>query len=83
MVNQIVPDTESKTRGDVTLLINGLPIIHVELKSETAKDVFMQAFHQIQRYDENGFFKGIYASTFIISKYLSFPIYYHRLVPYQ
>lgn len=69
VVNQIVPDTERKTRGDVTLLINGLPIIHVELKSETAKDGFMQAFHQIQRYDENGFFKGIYASTqlFVIS----------------
>ncbi|RIM12301.1 type I restriction endonuclease subunit R, partial [Staphylococcus cohnii] len=58
-----------KTRGDVTLLINGLPNIHVELKSEAAKDGFMQAFHQIQRYDENGFFKGIYASTqlFVIS----------------
>ncbi|MCE4994340.1 type I restriction endonuclease subunit R [Staphylococcus xylosus] len=69
VVNQIVPDTERKTRGDVTLLINGLPIIHVELKSETAKDGFMQAFHQIQRYDENGFCKGIYASTqlFVIS----------------
>lgn len=69
VVNQIVPNTERKTRGDVTLLINGLPIIHVELKSETAKDGFMQAFHQIQRYDENGFFNGIYASTqlFVIS----------------
>lgn len=69
VVNQLVPDTERKTRGDVTLLINGLPIIHIELKSETARDGFMQAFHQIQRYDENGFFTGIYAATqlFVIS----------------
>lgn len=69
VVNQIIPDTERKTRGDVTLLINGLPIIHVELKSETAKDGFMQAFHQIQRYDENGFFNGIYGAIqlFVVS----------------
>lgn len=69
VVNQIVPDTERKTRGDVTLLINGLPIIHVELKSESAKDGFMQAYHQIERYDESGFFKGIYATTqlFVVS----------------
>ena len=63
VVNQIVPNTERSTRGDVTLLINGLPIIHIELKKESAKDGYMQAFHQIQRYAEDGFFKGIYATT--------------------
>lgn len=69
VVNQIVPNTERSTRGDVTLLINGLPIIHIELKKESAKDGYMQAFHQIQRYAEGGFFKGIYATTqlFIVS----------------
>ena len=50
VVNQIVPDTERSTRGDVTLLINGLPIIHIELKKESAKDGYMQAYHKIQRY---------------------------------
>lgn len=69
VVNQITPDADRDIQGDVTLLINGLPIIHIELKNETAKDGFMQAFHQIQRYDEGGFFKGIYASTqlFVVS----------------
>jgi len=51
VVNQIVPVTEERTvRGDVTLLINGLPLIHIELKSELAKDGYWQAFNQIERY---------------------------------
>lgn len=69
VVNQIVPDIKRQVRGDVTLLINGLPIIHIELKKESAKDGYIQAYHQIQRYAEGGFFKGIYATTqiFIVS----------------
>ncbi len=69
VVHQIVPDTERSTRGDVTLLINGLPIIHIELKKESAKDGYMQAYHQIQRYAQDGFFNGIYATTqlFVVS----------------
>lgn len=69
VVHQIVPDTERSTRGDVTLLINGLPIIHIELKKESAKDGYMQAYRQIQRYAQDGFFNGIYATTqlFVVS----------------
>lgn len=70
VVNQIVPDIEGTTnRGDVTLLINGLPIIHIELKNELAKDGYMQAFRQIERYAKTGFFDGIYATVqiFVIS----------------
>lgn len=69
VVHQIVPDTDHLTRGDVTLLINGLPIIHVELKNETAKDGYMQAYRQIERYALDGFFDGIYATTqvFVVS----------------
>lgn len=69
VVNQIVPATDRVTRGDVTLLINGLPIIHVELKNESAKDGYMQAYRQIERYALDGFFDGIYATTqiFIVS----------------
>lgn len=66
VVHQVVPDTNRIDRGDVSLLINGLPIIHIELKKESAKDGFMQAYHQIQRYAEDGFFKGIYATTQIM-----------------
>ena len=63
VVHQIVPNTERRTRGDVTLLINGLPIIHIELKNESAKDGYMQAYRQIERYALDGFFDGIFATT--------------------
>ena len=66
VVHQVVPDSSRVDRGDVSLLINGLPIIHIELKKESAKDGFMQAYYQIQRYAEDGFFKGIYATTQIM-----------------
>lgn len=69
VVNQIKPQANIDMRGDVTLLINGLPIIHIELKAESAKDGYMQAFEQIKRYAEAGFFDGIYATTqiFVVS----------------
>lgn len=63
IVNQIRPDADKDMRGDVTMLINGLPVIHIELKSDSAKDGYMQAVDQIKRYAENGFFDGIYATT--------------------
>ncbi|MCL2522410.1 MAG: HsdR family type I site-specific deoxyribonuclease [Erysipelotrichales bacterium] len=73
VVNQIKPDADSNMRGDVTLLINGLPIIHIELKAEIAKDGYTQAFEQIKRYAEAGFFDGIYATTqiFVVSNKVS------------
>lgn len=54
-------------RFDVTLLINGLPMIHVELKSRARP--FMDAFHQIKRYLKEGKFTGIYSclQMFVIS----------------
>jgi len=67
VVNQIVPETHGRTkRGDVTLLINGLPAIHIELKSESAKDGYHQAFDQIERYAQAGFFDGIFATVQIM-----------------
>jgi len=73
VVNQVKPDADVNLRGDVTLLINGLPIIHVELKAESAKDGYMQAFEQIKRYAEAGFFNGIFATTqiFVVSNKVS------------
>lgn len=74
VVNQIVPTTDSRDfRGDVTLLINGLPVIHIELKNELAKDGYWQAFQQIERYAQSGFFDGIYATVqvFVISNKVS------------
>ena len=68
-VNQIKPDSDKDLRGDVTLLINGLPVIHIELKAEYAKNGYHQAFDQIVRYAEQGFFNGIYATPqiFVVS----------------
>ena len=76
VVNQIVPDIDDKhksARGDVTLLINGLPVIHIELKSEVGRGGYMEAFDQIERYAQSGFFDGIFATVqiFIVSNKVS------------
>jgi len=74
IVSQVVPAIEGQiNRGDVTLLINGLPVIHIELKSELAKDGYWQAFNQIERYAQAGFFDGIYATVqiFVVSNKVS------------
>ncbi|WP_060681316.1 type I restriction endonuclease subunit R [Virgibacillus halodenitrificans] len=57
-------------RFDVTLLINGLPIVQMELKQVSAKDGVFQAFNQIKKYAEEGMFRNNIFSTlqlFIIS----------------
>ena len=58
---------ERDRRFDVTLLINGLPMIHIELKNRARP--FMDAFHQIKRYLKEGKFTGIYSclQMFVIS----------------
>ena len=73
VVNQIQSDGEIDLRSDVTLLINGIPIIHIELKAETAKDGYIQAYDQIKRYAQAGFFDGIFGSTqiFVVSNKVS------------
>ena len=57
-------------RFDVTLLINGLPIVQIELKQVGAKDGVFQAFNQIKKYAEEGMFRNNIFSTlqlFVIS----------------
>lgn len=69
VVNQIMTGGEDirNRRGDVTLLINGLPLIQIELKSRSHG--FMQAFRQIKKYDQEGQFRGIFSSLqmFVVS----------------
>lgn len=48
---------ERDRRFDVTLLINGLPMIQIELKSRNFP--FMDAFRQIKKYGEEGQFRGL------------------------
>ena len=54
-------------RFDVTLLINGLPLIHVELKNQDHP--FMDAFRQIQKYGVQGHFRGLFGMVqmFVVS----------------
>ncbi len=46
-------------RGDVMLLINGMPVIHLELKS--SKVPAIQAANQIAKYSREGIFSGIFS----------------------
>lgn len=57
-------------RFDVTLLVNGLPIVQIELKQASAKDGVFQAYNQIKKYAEEGMFRNNIFSTlqlFVIS----------------
>lgn len=46
-------------RGDVFLLINGMPVIHVELKRSGVP--VSQAYGQIQKYAREGVFSGLFS----------------------
>lgn len=67
VVNQVVRNNHRKRRLDVTLLINGLPMIHIELKNRSTS--FNEAFRQITKYDREGMFRGIYSALqmFVVS----------------
>lgn len=65
-------DTDNKVpardrRFDVTLLINGLPLIHIELKNK--QHSYMDGFWQIKKYIGEGKFTGIFSAVqmFVIS----------------
>ncbi|MCD8202559.1 MAG: HsdR family type I site-specific deoxyribonuclease, partial [Prevotella sp.] len=53
--NSILPDR----RGDFCLLINGMPVIHVELKS--SKVPARQAANQIEKYSREDVFSGLFS----------------------
>ncbi|MGL4992160.1 MAG: type I restriction endonuclease subunit R [Sarcina sp.] len=57
VTNQVTMENKYKNRYDVTILINGLPMVQVELKRR-GKD-FKEAFNQIERYRKHSF-KGLY-----------------------
>lgn len=54
-------------RFDVTLMINGLPMIHIELKNR--QHSYMDGFWQIKKYIGEGKFRGIFSAVqmFVIS----------------
>lgn len=68
VINQFVPSTgERHRRFDVTLLINGIPLIHIELKNPDHP--YMDAFRQIQNYCREGQFKSLFGfvQMFVVS----------------
>lgn len=70
IAKQKVNEDGRDRRFDVTLLINGLPIVQIELKKVTAKDGVYQAHNQIKKYAEEGLFRNNIFSTlqlFVIS----------------
>ena len=57
VMNQYVPDGGSKAnRYDVTILVNGIPMVHVELKRRSKP--IREAFNQINRYGRESFWAG-------------------------
>ncbi len=52
---------------DVTLLINGIPLIHIELKNR--QHPYMDAFRQIKKYIKEGKFQGLFSAVqmFVVS----------------
>ena len=71
---QVINQYEEKegshdTRYDVSILVNGLPLVHVELKRRGVQ--LKEAFNQINRYQRDSFWAGCglyeYVQIFIIS----------------
>lgn len=70
VINQYVEEGGSyDTRYDVTILVNGLPLVHIELKRRGVQ--LKEAFNQINRYQRDSFWAGSglyeYVQIFVIS----------------
>ena len=69
VTNQISQEGKYKNRYDVTILINGLPMVQIELKRTGLE--LKEAFNQINRYQRHSFGSGSalfqYVQIFIIS----------------
>lgn len=69
VVNQVTQEGKYKNRYDVTLLINGLPLVQIELKRRGLE--LKEAFNQINRYQRHSFSANSalyqYVQIFVIS----------------
>ena len=70
VLNQYVNnDGNYKNRYDVTILVNGLPLVHIELKKRGID--LREAFNQIERYQRDSFWAGSglynFVQIFVIS----------------
>lgn len=53
VTNQVCGEGKCKNRYDVTILVNGLPLVHIELKKRGVN--LHEAFNQIHRYSKESF----------------------------
>ena len=69
VINQYEVDGTRANRYDVTVLVNGLPLVHIELKRRGVD--IKEAFNQINRYARESFWAGSglfeYVQLFVIS----------------
>lgn len=69
VINQYEAEGTRSTRFDVTVLVNGLPMVHIELKRRGVD--IREAFNQINRYQRDSFWAGSglfeYVQLFVIS----------------
>lgn len=67
VTHQITQTGKHENRYDVTILINGLPLVHIELKRRGME--MKEAFNQIQRYHRHSFTGTLfeYVQIFVIS----------------
>ncbi|WP_341645572.1 type I restriction endonuclease subunit R [Thauera sp. SDU_THAU2] len=69
VINQYEIEGKRANRYDVTILVNGLPMVHVELKRRGVD--IREAFNQINRYQRDSFWAGSglfeYVQLFVIS----------------
>lgn len=70
VINQYTPEGGTRdNRYDVTILVNGLPLVHVELKRRGVP--IREAFNQINRYQRESFWSSTglfqYVQIFVIS----------------
>lgn len=69
VINQYETEGKRTNRYDVTVLVNGIPMVHVELKRRGVD--IREAFNQINRYQRDSFWAGSglfeYVQLFVIS----------------
>lgn len=84
VINQYETEGNHANRYDVTILVNGLPLVHVELKRRGI--ALQEAFNQINRYQRDSFWadNGLYEyiQLFVISNG-TFTKYYSNTVRFQ
>lgn len=84
VINQYEVSGTRDNRYDVTLLVNGLPLVHIELKRRGVP--LQEAFNQINRYQRDSFWTGSglfeYVQLFVISNG-TFTKYYSNTTRWQ